>query len=248
MTKIITVTSQKGGVAKTTTAVAIAHGLARRWLSHETLLIDFDPQGHASIALGRDPEPGVFDLLVTDQPIANVLRHVGNRNMQILPSNSRTRTAENVLRTESDAKRTALLMANFLDAHGCDYAVIDTPPGGLFQEIAARIAAVIVIPVRCEALGLDGVAATLQMIDQLQLEPQVIVLPTMFDARLTEHNLNLATLREAYGALVAEPVPARVAVAEAAANGCTVWEYGNGNMAGVRAAYEAVIERVGGAE
>ena len=98
-THFITVTSQKGGVAKTTSALAIAHGLARA--NHPTLLVDFDPQGHAAISLGMDPEPGIFDFFVTRSPEGNLVRETGRNNLAILPSNSRTRTAESVLRIEA---------------------------------------------------------------------------------------------------------------------------------------------------
>jgi cellulose biosynthesis protein BcsQ len=148
---------------------------------------------------------------------------------------------------------------------GYDYVVIDTPPSGLLQELAIRVANALIIPVRLEALGMDGVASTLQMAKQLGQGtggilrsaqgqagqggsfvadvpyPQIVILPTMFDRRLKEHEYNDRQLREAYGDRVAQPVPARVAVAEAHALGRTVWEHDNPGLADVRAAYEQLL-------
>ena len=60
--RIITVTNQKGGVGKTTTTIHLAHGLSLR--GQRVLILDFDPQGQASIALGLEAEPGIFNLLI----------------------------------------------------------------------------------------------------------------------------------------------------------------------------------------
>lgn len=236
MTHIVTVTSQKGGVAKTTTAVSMAAGLGR---NYRVLLVDFDPQGHASIAVGIDPAPGIFRFFVNEED--GVCRAT-DKNLMLLPGNSRTRTAESVLRAESTPA--AIIQRFDLLRQGFDYIVIDTPPGGLLQEVAIRMADDLIIPVRCEVLGLDGVAATLQMAEQIGNPAQVLILPTMFDLRLTEHNLNFELLRRNYPSKVCDPVPARVAVAEAVAMGKTVWEHGNGAMMGVRNAYEAVLARI----
>lgn len=243
-THIITVASQKGGVAKTTTSVALAHGLALRLDAADlAVLVDFDPQGHASIALGRDPEPGIFDAYVAGAPISNLIRDTGRPCLDILPGNSRTRTAESVLRAETTMLE--LMAQTRIMLAGYDYAVIDTPPNGLLQELAIRLADTLVIPVRCEALGLDGVAATLQVAREIGQAVRTIILPTMYDRRLKEHSYNLDLLRESYPGNVAWPVPARVAVAEAVALGRTIWE-GNGALVEVQQAYVSLLGRIEG--
>jgi cellulose biosynthesis protein BcsQ len=125
-----------------------------------------------------------------------------------------------------------------------DYAVIDTHPSGYLQELAMRVADVVVSPVRPEALALDGVAATLAAVRELGQPVQIILLPTMYDERLTAHRYHYSLLQTSYGGLVAQPVPNRVAVAEAHLAGQTVWEYGDhrGELGKVRAAYAALLD------
>ena len=77
MTKIITVSNRKGGVAKTTTAVSLGHGLALR--GKQILLVDTDPQGHVASALGLEQEPGLFDLLVARASLRNVTQEARPR-------------------------------------------------------------------------------------------------------------------------------------------------------------------------
>jgi cellulose biosynthesis protein BcsQ len=129
-------------------------------------------------------------------------------------------------------------------AQGYDYLVIDTHPSGYLQEVAIRVAEAVVAPVRCEALALDGVAATLHLVREIGSPQQVIVLPTMYDERLTAQRYNYGLLQESYPGRVASPVPNRVAVAEAHLAGRTVWEYasGQGRMSQVRMAYEQLLE------
>ena len=172
MTTVICVTSQKGGVAKTTTAVTVAVGLARA--GHAVLLADFDPQGHASIAMGLDPAPGVFNYLVNG---AHEVTANTEHNVSLLPGNSRTRSAETLLRAESTTTEIAERLDQLFGMF--DYVVIDTPASGLLQEVAIRMAKVLVVPVRCEMLGLDGVAATMQMATAIAPSARVLILPTM---------------------------------------------------------------------
>lgn len=245
MTTIYTVTSQKGGVAKTTTAVSLAHGLAMQ--QRDVLLVDFDPQGQSAISLGMDPEPGVFDWLVTDADFDNVARRRVRPGLTLLPGNGRTKTAETVLRSECTIEQ--LVRTVYAVAGGYDCIVIDTAANGYLQELALRVADVLIVPVRCEALGLDGVAATMQVAKQIGHAQQCVIVPTMYDKRLKEHAYNLDLLQRNYPGHVADPVPARVAVAEAVAMGATVWEHGNGSIADVRDAYTALIGHVtGGAQ
>lgn len=240
-TTIVTVTSQKGGVAKTTSAVAIAHGLAMRSAA-DVLLIDFDPQGQAAISLGHDPEPGLFNWLINDQHFDNVTRLTTRAGLTLLPGNGHTKRAELWLRNESTLDQ--LIRRVYAIAGDFDCVVIDTPANGYLQELAMRLADVLVIPVRCEMLGMDGVGATMATTRAIGNAQRTIILPTMFDRRLREHAYNLDLLHRNYPDRVADPVPARVAVAEAVAMGLTVWEHGNGSMIDVRDAYTALIGRI----
>ena len=97
MSKVITVSNRKGGVAKTTTTVTLGHGLALRGKS--VLLVDVDPQGHVAPSLGLEQEPGLFDLLVARVSLRNVTRQA-RPDLWVVPGNPRTATAQTVLIAE----------------------------------------------------------------------------------------------------------------------------------------------------
>ncbi len=233
------VASDKGGVGKTTCATSLAHGLARQGQS--VLLVDFDLLGQDAIALGLDPEAGVYDYLVGQAPAEAVLQETGRAGLWLLPGNSWTRRADDLLRTRRLDEAIARLRAL---AAEYDATVIDTHPSGYLQELAIRVADAVVLPVRCEALAMDGVVATWQLVDELGNPQQRLIVPTLYDERLSSHRANLHLLQTAYPGLVTRPVLARVAVAEAHAEGCTVWEYANrrGELDKVRAAYTQMLD------
>jgi chromosome partitioning protein len=239
--KIITVVSDKGGVGKTTGATSIAHGLARRDAS--VLLVDFDLLGQDAIVLGLPPEPGVYNHFVRQSPAQQTVRATGRPGLSVLPGDGWTRRTDHELRGRPLVETLDCLRAL---AAEYDYTVIDTHPSGHLQELAMRVADVVVSPVRPEALALDGVAATLAAVRALGQPGQIILLPTMYDERLTAHRYHYGLLQTSYGGMVAQPVPNRVAVAEAHLAGQTVWEYADrrGELAKVRAAYEALLDWV----
>ena len=142
---IITIANQKGGTGKTTTATILAHGLAVK--GHQTMLCDLDPQGQCASALGLLQEPGVFNLLVGGQTLADVTRTTGRANLTLIPGDKRTATAQIVLNAEGFDL--ALIRRALQPAlrNGLDKVVIDTAPsvGGL-QEAALFAADLIVIP------------------------------------------------------------------------------------------------------
>jgi cellulose biosynthesis protein BcsQ len=122
--------------------------------------------------------------------------------------------------------------------------VIDTASSGVLQEAAILAADVLVLTARVEALGVDGVAAASGAAAQLAPDTPLVVAPVAYDRRLKEHAANLAILRGAF-LRVAEPIPARVVVAEAQACGLTCYEMAGGNA--VADAYGALLALVAGA-
>ena len=249
MNPIITVTNQKGGVAKTTTSISIAHGLAHPEPGHganSVVLVDLDQQGQCAIGLGQPPRSGVFDYLVGDLMLYNCLIATGRINLDLLPGNSRTKHADLIFRNEAGGFDDLCAKLRFVADLGV--LVLDTPTAGLLQEAALRIADVVVIPARCETLSVDSVHATLGLASRLNPDARQIILPTMFDKRLREHEYNLNILRDlardAVGVTVAAPIPARVAVAEAAADGRTIWEHNDPALIVVRDAYYALLSSI----
>ena len=246
MPTFITITSQKGGVAKTTSAVSLAHLLAR--MEANVLLVDFDPQGHSSTTLGLDPLPGIFQLFVAEAPIPNCLQCTDRPGLTLLPSNQKTKLASSTLYMQiADGSLTRQQLQDILRTIGqpYDYVVIDTPASGIFQELALEIADSIVIPAPCDYLGTDGVRNTVATIEKLGRQgAQAIILPTLYDARNNESRYNLGLLNEAYPGSVAEPIPASAAVREAVAHGQTIWEYESKSetLSRVRFAYERLAD------
>lgn len=238
---VICVTSNKGGVGKTTTAVSLAAALGNMALS--TALVDLDPQGHAALLLGQDIGSGIYDWLVREKPVRNVSVHAGPC-LTLIPGDSRTKSVDLLFRSEPGGFERCIAMLRQLPQH---HTVIDTAAHGMLQEAALAAADQVVIPFRPETLGLDGVNATLGLVQRIAGSAAITILPVCYDKRLREHTYNINAMIEQYGDLVATPIPARVAVAEASAAGRTIWQYGPDNgMGEVRTAYTRLVERVAG--
>lgn len=243
----IAITAKKGGVGKTTTAVTLAHYLARQ--DTNVLLIDFDVQGNSSTALGLDPLPGVFDLFIVEKPLANCLQATERAGLTLLPSNQRTTLAGSTLYMQlASGELTRSKLVEMLQAigQGFGYVVMDTPATGVFQELALEIAGSIVIPTELEQLSMTGVASTMATIAKLNSGAQIVVLPTMYDMRLSEHRYNLGLLNETYPGAVSEPIMNSSVVKEATASGQTIWEYSgksaSTSLGRVRFAYKKLAQ------
>lgn len=248
---IITIANAKGGVKKTTTAVTLAHGLAREQSIASTLLGDMDPQGHAATSLGLDPGPEMADYVMGDLPVRDAVCTTQRPGLDLVRGNTRLRRAQVTLQSEVHGVADIMARIRVLAA-GFDYAVFDTAPSGLFQEILVTLADVLIIPVTLEELPLDGMRMTLAMAQQVSRAKQIIILPTAMDKRVGEHKLHLTRLRDTYraadGPQVSLAIPQRVAVAEAVAAAQTIWEYESEGIMDVRFAYSGLIDLVVAAE
>lgn len=238
----IAITAQKGGVAKTTSAVSLAHYLARQ--DSNVLLIDFDSQGNAATALGLDPAPGIFSLFITETFMQIETNRPG---LTLLPGNQKTKLASSTLYMQlasSDINRQSLIDTLYRISQAVDYVVMDTPATGIFQELALEIAHCIIIPTELEQLSMTSVASTMATIAKLNQHAQIIVLPTMYDMRINEHRYNLGLLNETYPGSISEPIMNSSAVKEATAAGQTIWEYDSkkASLNRVREAYEKLAQ------
>jgi chromosome partitioning protein len=226
---VITVATAKGGSGKTTGAVHIAAGLARA--GRRVLLADLDKQGHCATFLGRDPAPRLYDLLVRERELAELIAEV-RPNLHLLPSNSETLLAQDFARLRN-AQADLLERTLVRKAVGYDYIVFDTPPQGLLQECAVYSADLVVVPVPVDFPGMDGAAQFLQVVryiqerEHLPARPLVFV-PMFVDLRTSESKLNLKQLQERFGDQVLSPVPVRTRMREAIAEGRTIFEYAPG--------------------
>jgi len=243
---IITVTNQKGGVAKTTTAVSLAHGLAIRRPGLDYLLLDFDQQGHCATALGMRAESCLFDWLIGGAPLANCVRQTSRPALLLLPGDARTKHVDLIYRNERDGFGRLVEQIATLPRQ----LVIDTPSEGLLQEAAIAVADWVIIPARPEALSIAGVHDTMALCRRINPMAEIVILPVMYDRRVNEHAYNLGVLQEManglpdfpVGARRASVIPARIAVAEAHGRGKTIWEYEADGIADARAAYAALLD------
>lgn len=223
---VITVATNKGGAGKTTTAVHIAAGLARG--GHRTLLVDLDKQGHCATFLGRDPAPRLYDLLVRERELAELISEV-RPNLHLLPSNSETLLAQDFARLRN-AQADLLEQTLVRKAVGYDYLIFDTPPQGLLQECALYSTDRLVVPVPVDYPGMDGAAQFVQVVQRIQAREALppiarYFVPMFVDMRTSESKYNLQLLQERFGDQVLSPIPVRTRMREAIAEGKTIFEY-----------------------
>jgi len=248
--RIMTIANQKGGVGKTTTAVNIAAALALH--GSNVLVIDLDPQGNASTALDVDHRvgtPSVYNVLVEDRPLAEIIRPVeGLPRLQCAPATIDLAGAEIELvpLVARESRLTRAIAA--YDASDLDYIIIDCPPSlGLLTVNSLVAAAEVLIPIQCEYYALEGLEQLLRTVDLVKghLNADLMVstiLLTMYDARTRLAAQVAEDVRSHFGAVVlGSVIPRSVRVSEAPSYGQSVMTYDPGST-GALAYLEAAKE------
>jgi chromosome partitioning protein len=206
--RIITMSNQKGGVAKTTSCLNLAVALAR--MGKKVLLVDFDVQANLTILLGFRKTRSFYELLNREvKGISDVILHTKYPNLSLLPSNSKM----------------ALLKKRYLAQHNFEYLLrnklqeiekkydhilIDTPPSIEFFTLNALIAAqLVIVPTTCEYLSMHGVSQISEIIKVLRgidHDVEYKVLITMYDAKKTSERVINEKIRRKYGPMLCKTV------------------------------------------
>jgi chromosome partitioning protein len=245
-TRVLTVANQKGGVGKTTSAVNMAAALALHGL--RVLLIDLDPQGNASTALGVEHgvgTPSIYDVLLGGQPLDEVAQVTEFAPLlQCVPATLDLAGADIELTSQVAREyRLQRALQTYLDGdHGqqLDYVLIDCPPSlGLLTLNALVAAREVLLPIQCEYYALEGLAQLLKTVELVRshLNPLLevtSVLLTMYDSRTRLADQVADEVRRHFGELVLTPtIPRNVRVSEAPGFGQTVITYDPGSRGAI---------------
>lgn len=232
MGRIIAVANQKGGVGKTTTAINLAASLAATRRS--VLLVDFDPQGNATMGSGINKHQlraSVYDVVVGDADPATVIVAAGETGFALLPANTDLVAAEVELMGMPGREQRLRQALQRVQAD-YDYILIDCPPSLNMLTVNALVAAQgVLIPMQCEYYALEGLSALIDTIDKIRtaLNPALRVeglLRTMFDPRNNLANDVSAQLTRHFGdRLYRTAIPRNVRLAEAPSHGLPVLLY-----------------------
>ncbi|HEV2426687.1 MAG TPA: ParA family protein [Acidimicrobiales bacterium] len=252
-TRVIAVANQKGGVGKTTTVISLGAALAER--GHRVLVVDLDPQGNATTGLGVDGrkfERSVYDVLINDVPMVDIVEPTGFANLFVAPATLDLAGVEQEL--TSVISRELRLMRSLDSVDGdFNYIFIDCPPSlGLITINAFAAATEIMVPVQAEFYALEGLTQLLRIVELVQknlnaaLRISTVVL-TMYDSRNTLSTDVAEEVRKHFPAELCQTViPRTVRLAEAPSFGQPITVFDPASK-GAKA-YRALAEEISNGE
>lgn len=249
MAYVISIVNQKGGVGKTTTAVNLGAFLAKK--RKKVLIIDLDPQGNATSGYGFEKsslQNTVYDLLVNEEDIANVITNTNVKNVDMCPTNINLAGAEVEL-VSAISRETILKRAlePVLDKY--DYIIIDCPPSlGLLTINALTACEGVIVPIQGEYYALEGLAQLIDTINMIKkkLNPVIGIMGvviTMHDRRTQLTKQVVEEVQKYFGDKVFKTfIPRNVRLAEAPSHGLTIDEYDAKSKGSI--AYQALANEV----
>ena len=252
MTKIISITNQKGGVGKTTTAINLATSLAA--IKKKILIIDADPQGNASTGIGityEEREPSLYKLITLGDHDEKSIKKTIVPGLDIIPSSSDLAGSE--IELVGVSNREFVLRSIIEKIKNYDFIIIDCPPAlGLLTINAIVAAHSIIIPLQCEFFALEGLTSLINTIELIKdnYNKKIFIegiLLTMVDKRNSLSSLVENDVRSHLGEKVYKTtIPRNIRISEAPSHGKPALIYDtqcSGSLAYIQLAKEVILNQ-----
>ncbi len=232
MQRILSISNRKGGSGKTTTAVNISAALAH--MGNNVLLIDTDPQAHATLSLGiksREKGKDLYTLLTNGKQLGEIIHDTYLKTLKIIPASRKLTAFE---RDFSKMKEARLLLANTVEriSSEFEYIIFDTPPTLTLMNISALIASnEVFIPMQTHFLAMEGLAEMVQLINQIRkiYNPNIKIkgiIPTFFKEKTKlSRSIILEIIKNLGKGIILHPVRVNISLAEAPGYGKTIFQY-----------------------
>jgi chromosome partitioning protein len=221
---VIAFANQKGGVGKTTCAVTLAAGLARK--KKRVLLLDLDPQGQAALSLGFPKSSGLYHFLCLEEPLQDLVIQA-RPNLDLLPGD---KLSEKVKREIALMDFRQTILNDHLQGLDYDVILLDLAPSLDVLHLNGLMASDwVIIPTRLDMLSIDGVKEILLTMAELSQTTAkcyrgYTILPTFFERSTRETLVQFRELVNTFGEHVWPPIPQDASVRAASAQGKTLWE------------------------